>query len=103
MWCGILFAPYTAIPREYLPQELRFGSGMTCGRKLRDWNDADVWQRLHEVLLGKLRGRLIHVFCACCGCSGSRQVGVVSAVRRLARLSIMARVIMLAELSGRAS
>ncbi|SCF09056.1 hypothetical protein GA0070216_1052 [Micromonospora matsumotoense] len=50
-----------------------------------------------------LRGRLIHVFCVCCGCGGSRQVGVVSVVRRLARLSIMARVIMLAELWGRVS
>ncbi|PWR07306.1 hypothetical protein DKT68_19810 [Micromonospora acroterricola] len=28
---------------------------MTCSRRLRDWNDAGVWQRLHEVLLGKLR------------------------------------------------
>ncbi len=46
---------YTAIPWEYLPQELGFGSGMTCWRRLRDWNDAGVWQRLHEVLLGKLR------------------------------------------------
>ena len=33
----------------------------------------------------------------------SRQVGVVSLVRRLARLSIIAIVIMLAELSGRVS
>jgi transposase len=30
-------------------------SGMTCWRRLRDWNDAGVWQRLHELLLGKLR------------------------------------------------
>ncbi|MBQ0895989.1 transposase [Micromonospora sp. U56] len=53
--CGILFVLYTAIPWEYLPQELGFGSGMTCWRRLRDWNDAGVWQRLHEVLLGRLR------------------------------------------------
>jgi transposase len=53
--CGILFVLYTAIPWEYLPQELGFGSGMTCWRRLRDWNDAGVWQRLHEVLLAKLR------------------------------------------------
>ncbi len=55
MLCGILFVLYTAIPWEYLPQELGFGSGMTCWRRLRDWNDAGVWQRLHEVLLGRLR------------------------------------------------
>lgn len=53
--CGILFVLYTAIPWEYLPQELGFGSGMTCWRRLRDWNDAGVWQQLHEVLLGRLR------------------------------------------------
>lgn len=53
--CGILFVLHTAIPWEYLPQELRFGSGMTCWRRLRDWNDAGVRQRLYEVLLGKLR------------------------------------------------
>ncbi|WP_328414457.1 IS5 family transposase [Micromonospora sp. NBC_00389] len=53
--CGILFVLYTAIPWEHLPQELGFGSGMTCWRRLRDWNDAGVWQQLHEVLLGKLR------------------------------------------------
>jgi transposase len=53
--CGILFVLYTAIPWEYLPQELGFGPGMTCWHRLRDWNDAGVWQRLHEVLLAKLR------------------------------------------------
>ena len=28
---------------------------MTCWRRLRDWNNAGVWQRLHEVLLAELR------------------------------------------------
>ncbi|MGW9196592.1 IS5 family transposase [Micromonospora chersina] len=53
--CGILFVLYTGIPWEFLPQELGFGFGMSCWRRLRDWNDAGVWQRLHELLLGKLR------------------------------------------------
>jgi transposase len=53
--CGILFVLYTGIRWEFLPQELGFGSGMTCWRRLRDWNDAGVWQRLHEVLLAELR------------------------------------------------
>ncbi len=48
--CGILFVLYTGIQWEWLPQELGFGSGMTCWRRLRDWNAAGVWQRLHEVL-----------------------------------------------------
>lgn len=51
---GILFVLYTAIPWEFLPQELGFGSGMTCWRRLRDWNEAGVWQQLHETLLAEL-------------------------------------------------
>jgi transposase len=53
--CGILFVLYTGIRWEYLPQELGFGSGMTCWRRLRDWNKAGVWQQLHELLLAELR------------------------------------------------
>ena len=52
--CGILFVLYTAIPWEFLPQELGFGSGMTCWRRLAEWNDAGVWQQLHETLLAEL-------------------------------------------------
>ena len=51
--CGILFVLYTGIAWEFLPQELGFGSGMTCWR-LRDWHQAGVWQRLHEALLAEL-------------------------------------------------
>jgi transposase len=53
--CGILFVLYTGIRWEFLPQELGFGSGMTCWRRLRDWNKAGVWRRLHELLLAELR------------------------------------------------
>ena len=28
---------------------------MSCWRRLRDWQAAGVWDRLHEVLLAKLR------------------------------------------------
>jgi transposase len=52
--CGISYVLHTGIQWEYLPQELGFGSGMTCWRRLRDWNEAGVWQRLHEVLLAEL-------------------------------------------------
>ena len=52
--CGILFVLYTGIPWEFLPQELGFGSGMTCWRRLRDWQQAGVWQQLHEQLLAEL-------------------------------------------------
>src|SRR3954468_1951611 len=51
---GILFVLQTGIPWEYLPQEMGCGSGMTCWRRLREWQEAGVWRRLHELLLAKL-------------------------------------------------
>lgn len=44
--CGILFVLHTGIQWEYLPQELGFGSGMACWRRLAAWNEAGVWDRL---------------------------------------------------------
>ncbi|CAL9279093.1 hypothetical protein SUDANB91_00097 [Streptomyces sp. SudanB91_2054] len=52
--CGILYVLHTGIQWEYLPKDLGFGSGMSCWRRLRDWNEAGVWQRLHEILLAEL-------------------------------------------------
>ncbi|SRR5712691_926330 len=52
---GILFVLKTGIAWEHLPQELGCGSGMTCWRRLNEWQQAGVWQRLHELLLAKLR------------------------------------------------
>jgi transposase len=49
-----MFVLRTVIPWEYLPQEMGLGSGMTCWRRLREWQQAGVWQRLHELLLAKL-------------------------------------------------
>jgi len=37
-----------------LPQELGCGSGMTCWRRLRDWQTAGVWNRFHRVLLDEI-------------------------------------------------
>ena len=53
--CGILFVLYTSIPWEFLPQEMGYGSGMTCWRRLDEWQEAGVWQRLHELLLARLQ------------------------------------------------
>jgi transposase len=55
--CGILFVLHTGIQWEYLPQELGFGSGMTCWRRLAAWNEAGVWDQLHQLLLNKLRSK----------------------------------------------
>ncbi len=51
---GILFVLKTGIPWEDLPQERGCGAGVTCWRRLREWQEQGVWQRLHEVLLAKL-------------------------------------------------
>jgi len=52
---GILFVLRTGIAWEDLPQELGFGCGMTCWRRLREWQASGVWHQLHLVLLAKLR------------------------------------------------
>ena len=48
---GILFVLRSRIPWEMLPQELGCGSGMTCWRRLRDWQEAGIWQLIHFSLL----------------------------------------------------
>src|SRR5579863_10775857 len=52
---GILFVLKSGIPWEMLPQEMGCGSGMTCWRRLRDWQCAGVWKRLHQVVLQQLQ------------------------------------------------
>jgi transposase len=51
---GILFVLKTGIDWEDLPCEMGCGCGMTCWRRLRDWTEAGVWSKLHEVLLAEL-------------------------------------------------
>ncbi len=51
---GILFVQRSGIPWEMLPQKMGCGSGMTCWRRLRDWHEAGVWHRIHQVLLDRL-------------------------------------------------
>jgi len=52
---GILFVLTTGIQWEMLPQEMGCGSGMTCWRRLRDWQQAGVWLTIHRILLNRLR------------------------------------------------
>jgi transposase len=51
---GIVFVLKSGIPWEMLPQEMGCGSGMTCWRRLKEWQEAGVWERLHRVLLDRL-------------------------------------------------
>jgi transposase len=52
---GIVFVLKSGIPWQMLPQEMGCGSGMSCWRYLRAWQEAGVWDRLHQVLLSRLR------------------------------------------------
>ena len=51
---GIVFVLKTGIQWEWLPQEMGCGCGMTCWRRLRDWQAAGVWERIHQALLDHL-------------------------------------------------
>jgi transposase len=51
---GILFVLKTGIGWADLPREIGC-SGMTCWRRLRDWQSAGVWDALHRLLLARLR------------------------------------------------
>ena len=51
---GIIFVLKSGIPREMLPKEMGCGSGSTCWRRLRDWQEAGVLEELHRVLLDRL-------------------------------------------------
>ncbi|MEA2527709.1 MAG: hypothetical protein QOF73_4936 [Thermomicrobiales bacterium] len=51
---GIIFVLRTGCPWRLLPRELGCGSGTTCWRRLRDWQTAGVWERLHTRLLNWL-------------------------------------------------
>ena len=51
---GILFVLRSGIAWEMLPLEMGCGSGVTCWRRLRDWQEAGVWQRVHQELLERL-------------------------------------------------
>ena len=52
---GILFVLHTGIAWRHLPCELGFGSGVTCWRRLEEWQEAGVWDQLHVLLLERLR------------------------------------------------
>jgi transposase len=51
---GILFVLRTGIAWEHLPQRFGCGSGMTCWRRLREWQQAGVWPKIRHVLEGAI-------------------------------------------------
>ena len=52
---GILFVLRTGIPWEDFPQEMGC-CGMTLWNRLKAWKLAGVWQRIHTLVLDKMRG-----------------------------------------------
>jgi transposase len=49
---GIIYVLRAGVPWRLLPaRELGCGSGVTCWRRLRDWQAAGVWEALHHRLL----------------------------------------------------
>lgn len=51
---GILFVLRSGIPWRMLPTEMGCGSGVTCWRRLREWQRRGVWKHLHRVMLERL-------------------------------------------------
>jgi transposase len=51
---GILYVLETGICWSQLPYRLGYGSGMTCLRRLREWQLNDSWSRIERVLQGRL-------------------------------------------------
>ena len=47
----------TPIPWQMLPKEMGCGSGMTCWRRLEEWHEAGVWDRLRKTPLLDRLGR----------------------------------------------
>ncbi len=48
---GIIFVLKSGLPWNMLPQELQCGSGVTCWRRLRDWTNAGLWERIRLRIL----------------------------------------------------
>jgi transposase len=51
---GIIFVLRSGLPWRMLPKQLGCGSGMTCWRRLRDWQQAGIWDLMHFVLMNWL-------------------------------------------------
>jgi transposase len=52
---GIVYVLRKNVSWRDVPAERTGCSGVTAWRRLRDWTEAGVWPRLHEVLLAELR------------------------------------------------
>jgi transposase len=51
---GIIFVLRPGISWRMLPKKLGCGSGMTCWRRVRDWQQDGIWDLIHFALLNWL-------------------------------------------------
>jgi len=51
---GIIFVLRSGIPWRMLPSEIGYGSGVTCWRRLREWQQKGVWNKILGHLLDEL-------------------------------------------------
>lgn len=52
---GIVYVLRKGVAWRDVPSQVVGCSGVTAWRRLRDWTEAGVWRRLHEILLTELR------------------------------------------------
>ncbi len=63
---GILFVLDTGCRWRDLPEELGYGSGHTAWRRLREWQNAGIWDRLHQLVLNELSDAEMLDWSRCC-------------------------------------
>ncbi len=51
---GIAFVLSTGIGWAKLTRRLGYGSGWTCWRRMREWSEAGVFDRVHQTVLDRL-------------------------------------------------
>jgi transposase len=63
---GILFVLQSGIRWKQLPLEMGCGSGISCWRRLHDWQEAGVWEQLHVLLVTNSAWRIASIFTRHC-------------------------------------
>ena len=52
---GIIYVLLTGIAWRHMPRAPGWGSGVTAWRRMRDWQAAGVWSKMHAVVMRRLR------------------------------------------------
>jgi transposase len=57
VFSGIVFVLRSGISWTQLPQNLGYGAGQVCSRRLAEWQEQGVWSSLQSVLVDELQRR----------------------------------------------